>query len=114
MRALACLPAAGNGAIALFNWFVRARDWYVAQPRLNFEAITFGLALLVGLLVMPLMIYAAGRFTLEPYANGGLPALYFDFFKGLFRLRASFWIVALGPFVFLTVARLFRLALRKL
>lgn len=93
---------------------MRARDWYVAQPRLNFEAITAGLALLTGLLVMPALIYAAGKFTLEPYANGGLLALYFDFFKGLFQLRTSFWIVALGPLVFLSLARLFRLVLGKL
>ena len=92
---------------------MRARDYYWSQPRLKFEAITFGLALLVGLLVMPALIYLAGRFTLREYANGGVFALYFDFFKGLFQLRSSCWIVVAGPFAFLTLVRLFRWILRK-
>lgn len=98
----------------MFNWFVLARDRYYSQPRPIFEAITLGLAVLFGLLVMPALIYAAGRLTLREYANGGFFALYFDFFKGLFQLRTSFWIVALGPLVFLSLARLFRLVLGKL
>jgi hypothetical protein len=98
----------------LSNWFVSARDNYFAQPRLKFEAITFGLAVASGLIVMPALIYLAGRFTLGAYANGGLFALYGDFLKGLFEPRLSNWIVVLGPLVFLTLVRLFRLALRKL
>jgi hypothetical protein len=98
----------------LFNWFVRARDSYYSQPRPIFEAMTLGLALLVGLLVMPSLIYLAGRLTLREYANGGVFALYFDFFKGLFQLRPSCWIVVAGPFVFLTLVRVFRLVLRKI
>ena len=44
----------------MFNWFRRARDRYVSQSRPKFEAITFGLALLVGLLVngIPGLIFA--------------------------------------------------------
>ena len=98
----------------LFNWFSRARAWYFSQPALPFEAVTLGLALLVGLLVMPVLIYLAGHATLGSYANGGLFSLYGDFFKGLFEPRGSFWIVVIGPFVFLCVARLFRFVLRKL
>ena len=98
----------------LFNWFERARDYYVSLPRLKFEAMTLGLALLAGFLVMPPLIYLAGHFTLREYANGGLFALFFDFFKGLFELRPSCWIVVAGPFVFLTLIRIFRLILRKI
>ncbi|HEX5160430.1 MAG TPA: hypothetical protein VFV88_01830 [Steroidobacteraceae bacterium] len=98
----------------LFNWFVLARDRYYSQPRPIFEAITLGLAVLFGLLVMPALIYAAGRLTLREYANGGFFALYFDFFKGLFQLRPSCWIVVAGPFVFLTLYRVFRFILRKI
>jgi hypothetical protein len=112
------LPAArrdrSEGEFNLFNWMARARDDYFAQPRLKFEAITLGLAVSFGLLVMPALIYVAGRFTLDSYANGGTFALYGDFFKGLFEPRLSNWIVVLGPFVFLSLVRLFRLALRKL
>ena len=96
------------------HWFARAREDDVALPRPKFEAMTLGLALLVGLLVMPSLIFLAGHFTLREYANGGLFALYFDFFKGLFELRPSCWIVVAGPFVFLSSIRLFRLILRKI
>jgi hypothetical protein len=103
-----------SGALAkLFNWFYRARDGYFALPRFQFEAITLGLAVLFGLLVMPALIYIAGSLSLRDYAHGGLFALYGDFFKGLFEPRPSFWMVVGGPFVFLTVARLFRWLLRK-
>jgi hypothetical protein len=113
MPALSRRPAGVRGRVTLFDWFHRARDWYFAQPRLNFEAITFGAALLVGLLVMPALIFVAGSFTLESY-DGGLFSLYYDFFKGLFVPHASFWCVVAGPFVFLTLLRLFKLALSKI
>ena len=98
----------------MFTWFTRARVWYSSQPPLIFEAVTLGLALLVGLLVMPALIYLAGSYTLKEYANGGVFALYLDYLKGLVEPRLSFWIVLLGPFVFLSLFRLFRLILRKL
>ena len=98
----------------LFNWFERARDYYFTLPRPKFEAMTLGLALLVGLLVMPSLIFLAGHYTLREYANGGLFALYFDFLKGLVELRPSCWIALVGPFVFLSLFRIFRLILRKL
>jgi hypothetical protein len=98
----------------LFNWYFRARDWYFALPRFNFEAMTLGLAVLFGLLVMPALIFIVGHIALRDYANGNVFSLYGDFFKGLFEPRPSFWIVVAGPVVFLTLARLFRLALRKL
>jgi hypothetical protein len=98
----------------LFNWFVRTRAAYYSQPRLKFEATTLGLALLFGLLVMPALIYLAGLVALGSYANGGLFSMYADFFKGLFEPRLSNWIVLIGPFVFLSLIRAFRLALRKI
>jgi hypothetical protein len=97
----------------LFNWFTRARQWYFSQPMPTFEAVTLGLALLVGVLIMPALIYLAGITVLKEYANGGLFALYGDYFKGLFEPRGSCWVVLFGPFVFLCVGRLFRLVLRK-
>ncbi|HTU65366.1 MAG TPA: hypothetical protein VMF52_05430 [Steroidobacteraceae bacterium] len=97
----------------MFNWLVRARDGYFSLPRLQFEAITFGLAFLVGLLVMPIPIYLAGLVALKAYHNGGLFSLYGDWFAGLFGAHSSFWIVALGPFVFLTLFRACRWLLGK-
>jgi hypothetical protein len=115
MPALSRLPAESSGALAtLFNWFVRAHAYYFSLPRLQFEAMTLGLALLFGLLVMPALIYLPGYFVLKPYANGGIFALYFDYYKGLIELRPSCWIAVIGPFVFLSLFRIFRLILRKL
>jgi hypothetical protein len=113
MPALSRRPAGVRGRTTLLDRFYRARDWYLAQPRLNFEAMTLGGALLVGLLVMPALIFVAGYFTLQPY-DGGLFSLYYDFFKGLLLPQASFWLVVAGPFVFLTLLRLFRLILSKI
>jgi len=98
----------------LFNWFVRAHAYYFSLPRFNFEAMTLGFALLFGLLVMPALIYLPGFYVLKPYANGGIVALYFDYYKGLFELRQSCWIVLAGPFAFLSLVRIFRLILRKI
>jgi hypothetical protein len=109
-------PAGGTtGAMAtLLNWFGRAHAYYFALPRFKFEAMTLGLALLIGLLVLPPLIYLPGSLLLKPYANGGVTALYIDFFKGLVDLRPSFWIALAGPFVFLSLFRVFRLILRKI
>jgi hypothetical protein len=114
MPAPAFRAALLQGARILSNWFVRARDNYFAQSRLKFEAITLGLALAFGLIVMPVLIYLAGILTLDAYANGGLLSLYGDFFKGLFEPRLSNWIVVVGPLVFLVLIRLARLVLRKI
>lgn len=120
MRALSRRPAGLRGpGHNLFTWFERARDYYFSLSRPKFEAMTFGLAILVGLLVMPALIYLAGRYTLGAYAHGtvqethGVFSLFFDFFKGLAEFRPSCWIVLLGPFVFLSFVRLCRLILRK-
>ncbi|HEU4593370.1 MAG TPA: hypothetical protein VFS13_20890 [Steroidobacteraceae bacterium] len=97
----------------MFSWFGRARDYYFSLSRPKFEAMTLGLAALAGLLIMPALIYLAGRYTLREYANGGVFALYFDFFKGLFEPRPSCWIVVAGPFLFLCFFRFCRFLLRK-
>lgn len=114
--ARACPPAGGtaSGAEFLFNWFVRARDRYFALPRWKFEAITLGVTVLLGLLLMPVLIFFAGRLTLDSYANGGLIALYGDFFKGLVEPRQTHWLVVAGPLVFLSLFRVFRAILRKI
>jgi hypothetical protein len=115
MPALSRRPAGLPGAWEkLFNWFVRAHAYYFSLPRLQFEAMTLGLALLFGLFVMPALIYVPGYYVLKPYANGGLFALYVDYFKGLVEFRASCWITLAGPFVFLSLFRTFRFILRKL
>ena len=98
----------------MFNWFERARAYYTSLSPPKYEALTLGMAVLVGLLIMPALIYLVGSLSLREYANGGLFALYVDFFKGLFEPRPSCWIVVAGPFVMLCLFRIFRLILRKI
>lgn len=105
----------------MFTWFERARGYYFSLSRPKFEAMTFGLAVLVGLLVMPALIYLVGRYTLGAYSHGTtfeaestVFSLFYDFYKGLIELRPSCWIVVAGPFVFLTFVRLSRFALGKI
>jgi hypothetical protein len=121
MRALSRRPAGLRGpGLKLFTWFERARDYYFSLSRPKFEAMTLGLALLVGLLIMPALIYLAGKYTLGAYSHGtpmegqsSVFTLFYDFYKGLIELRPSCWIVLLGPFVFLCFVRLCRVILRK-
>jgi len=114
MPALSRRPRDYEGRSQIVQWFVRAHAYYFSLPRLQFEAMTLGLALAAGLFVMPALIYLPGSFVLKPYANGGLFALYVDYCKGLIELRPSCWIALAGPFVFLSLFRIFRLILRKL
>jgi hypothetical protein len=114
MPTLSRRPRDYGGLRQLFNWFVRARDYYFALPPLKFEAMTLGLALLFGVLVMPVLIYIPGFYILKPYANGGPFALYWDFYKSLVELRPSSWTALVGPFLFLSLFRIFRLILRKI
>lgn len=93
---------------------MRAHASYLSLPPFKFEATTLGLALLFGLVVMPALIYLPGFYVLKPYANGGMFALYFDYYKGLVELRPSCWIALTGPFLFLSLFRIFRFTLRKL
>jgi hypothetical protein len=121
MPALSRRPAGLlGGRSELFSWFERARSYYFSQSRPKFEAITLGLALLVGLIVMPALIYLAGHYSIGPYSRSPAPdpntnvfSLFFDFYKGLAEFRPSCWIVVIGPFVFLSFVRLCRLVLRK-
>jgi hypothetical protein len=114
MRALSRWSGTTGAMATLFNWFVRAHAYYFSLPPLKFEAMTLGLAVLFGLLVLPPLIYLPGFYILKPYQNGGVFALYWDFYKGLIELRPSCWIALIGPFVFLSLFRIFRLILRKL
>jgi hypothetical protein len=86
-------------------------DTYRAlPPRVRRELIIYGVALLCGLLVMPLLIWFAGNRVLGPYTHGqnlhaGPFALLGDFLLGLLHGSAVFWAVALGPAVLLLLLR---------
>lgn len=57
----------------------------------------YGVALAVGVLVAPPLIWLTGRALFGAYANGGPFSLYGDFFGELLRGSRSAWIVALAP-----------------
>jgi hypothetical protein len=72
--------------------------------------IIFGSALLLGLVVVPLLIWVVGNRILGPYTHGnnlhaGPMALLGDFYEGLSKGWLSYWIVAAGPLVIIVVAR---------
>lgn len=74
------------------------------------ELIIYGVALLCGLLGMPLLIWFAGNRVLGPYTHAqnlhaGPFALLGDFLLGLVHGSAVFWAVALGPAVLLLLLR---------
>jgi len=74
------------------------------------ELIFLGIALLMGAVVVPLLIWVVGNRILGPYTHGTNPhagpmALLGDFYEGLSRGWLSYWIVALGPLVIIVIAR---------
>lgn len=67
---------------------------------------------MVGLLVIPVLTWLVGSRVLGPYSRGtevhnNAFALLSDFFAGLAHGYLVFWVVALGPAVFLILIRLF-------
>ena len=62
------------------------------------ELLTLALCLALGLTIMPLLIWIAGKTELGPYGNGGLGALLGDYYSALATGSLAFWLVALGPY----------------
>ena len=80
-------------------------------PRTRRELLVYGLALLVGVILMPLLVWVVGNRVLGPYTHGpnthaGPLALLGDFLAGLLHGSAVFWGVALGPLALLLLLRL--------
>jgi len=69
------------------------------------EALTLLLCLILGVLVMPCLIFAAGRLKLGPYAHGNLFALWHDYLSGLAAGSHAFWFIALGPYILVWLLR---------
>ena len=72
------------------------------------ELLLAAICLLVGLLVMPCLIFALGRASLGPYEHGGVFALWRDFLIGLAHGSQAFWFVALAPYLLVCLLRLLR------
>jgi hypothetical protein len=83
-------------------------------PRTLLRELLLGaLCLILGVVVMPCLIFAMGRASLGPYEHGGVFALWRDFLLGLSHGSEAFWFVALAPYLLLCVLRLLRRLLHK-
>ncbi len=87
------------------------------RPRLARELVLFGIALLAGTVLVPLLIWLVGDRALGPYTRtgggrGGPLALLLDFLNGLAHGYRTFWLVALGPAILLLLVRLLIASLR--
>jgi hypothetical protein len=69
------------------------------------ELVTLAVSLVVGVVVMPCLIYFAGHFKLGEYAHGGVFAFWRDFVAGLSHGSQAFWFVALAPYLLVWLAR---------
>jgi hypothetical protein len=80
----------------------------LASRALLRELAIAGVCLLLGVLVMPCLIFAAGRTKLGPYEDGGVFALWRDFLVGLAHGSQAFWFVAVAPYLIVSAVRLMR------
>lgn len=76
------------------------------------ELLILGIAVVTGLVVIPLLIWLVGNRILGPYthtqdptAGTGPMRLLADYFTGLTHGSVIFWCVALGPYALLTLLR---------
>ncbi len=93
------------------------RGWR-GLSRLQREVIIFAAELLLGLVVVPLLLWVAGNRVLGGYTHGSNPHggpfdLLGDFYAGLGHGSQMFWVVALGPAIIVTLVRAFVHLLRS-
>ena len=111
MPRLAVRPRIGrHHGVRPLEPLARIRRLFYIQSRIGRELIIFGSALVLGLVVVPLLIWVVGNRILGPYTHGTNPhagpmALLGEFYDGLSRGWLSYWIVALGPLVIIVFVR---------
>lgn len=88
-------------------------EQYRARSPLAREAVLAGVAIFIGVSVLPLAVYFTGMKVLGPYAGGGLFRFWGDFFVGLAHGGVPWWLLALGPYALVLAGRGFRLAWRR-
>jgi hypothetical protein len=70
------------------------------------ELLWLLIALPVGVLLLPPLIWVVGSHVFGAYAGGSTRELVDRFYRGLSQGQQAFWIVALGPYVVLIALRL--------
>jgi hypothetical protein len=86
--------------------------YYRSARGLSRELLAIGICLVIGLIVMPCLIFGAGRLVLGPYGHGNLFALWHDFLQALLAGSRAAWFIALGPYLLFWLLRGGRLVLR--
>jgi hypothetical protein len=76
------------------------------------ELLWIVIALVVGVLLLPPLIWLVGSRVFGPYAGGGSRDLVAHFFVGLGQGRPALWLVALGPYLVISALRVTRAAMR--
>jgi hypothetical protein len=84
------------------------------RSRLRFESLLLGIALIAGLLIMPICIYVTGVLMLGPNEGGGFGAFLQSIFVGLGRGSIPVWLMVLGPYALLNLFRATLLLHRRL
>jgi hypothetical protein len=106
MRRLLCLKADCNPQVSdVSKQLQRIADYYLSARGLRRELLAAAICLVVGVLVMPCLIFACGRLVLGPYAHGNLFALWRDFLHGLGAGSQASWFILLGPYLLLWLLR---------
>lgn len=87
--------------ISIAEW-ARSRPWAL-------ESAVVVAALLVGVALMPVLIFYAGVAALGRYEGASLHALYTSLFAGLQEGSVASWLVFLGPYALYLLFRVLRL-----
>jgi hypothetical protein len=82
--------------------------WLHSRPWV-FEAAIAVLGLIVGVALMPILIFYAGAAALGRYEGASIGALYTSLFTGLQEGSVASWLVFLGPYALYLLFRLLRL-----
>ena len=106
------MPAVANFLLSTLTRYRRSRG-----PAREAGRVVIGL--LVGVGVLPLLIWAGGQFVLGAYirdattgATGGLGAFWWDYLAALGAGSPVHWLVVFGPYVIFALLRLGRGVLR--
>lgn len=76
------------------------------MERLRKELTVASLSIAFGLLVLPIAIYYAGRQLIGEYApDATVLTLALDIWSGVARLEPGAWLLALGPYLVVQIAR---------
>jgi hypothetical protein len=86
---------------------------YRRASGLRAEGLALLACLLLGLTLVPLLIWVVGTRTLGPYTNGSPLALWRDDLSALAHGSLPHWVVALGPYAALWCWRALRTVLAR-